>query len=343
MTKTLWKIGNAYYRMECDLNLHKVAEVTGLELTPRRLRKVVERIPAGTGIYQKYKAKYPIPKQYRQQWEDETFQERAERDAQLDGYIGQVANLVKREHGVIVPTSHETPYWMSKEAHAGFLNHFREILDNAKGLGVTNFAAHRHRNIDHESPDWGKLTLLSNPQPLTVSFKWHRNPETMKASAVYDSDTHTIHIHNPNLASGEKLESFKDYENSQLEANNRVTIKKNQAKVMPRKRGWLSLPEATFAHELGHALHHKYEVATRPSMDESQYWRKFTTDDKPTQRHIRRILSQYVASDPSELVAETTAKLLHHYPVSADVMDLYHQFGGHPLRTDRIPEPAWRF
>lgn len=341
MTETLWKIGNTYYQWEADLCLHKVAE-PGLGLTPKRLRKVVNRIPAGTGIYQKHQQRYPIPQEYHQQWEDETLEERAERDEQLSGYIGQVANLIKREHNVIVPTSHETPYWMSKEAHAGFLNHFREILENAKGLGVQDFDAHRHRNIE-DSPERGNVSVLARPKPLTISFKWNRHPATMKASAVYDSDTHAIHIHNPYFSSGGYLESFKDYENSQLEANNRVTIKKNRAQVMPRKKGWLSLPEATFAHELGHALHHKYELATRPVLDDSQYWRQFSQEERPTQRHIRRILSQYGASDPSEFVAETTAKLLHHYPVNPDVMDLYHQFGGHPLRTDRIPEPKWRF
>lgn len=338
MTETLWKIGNTYYRMECDLNLYKVPS-PGLGLTPRRLRKVVERIPAGTGIYQKHQQRYPIPKEYRQQWEDETPQERAERDAKLNGYIDQTANLIHQKHGVIVSGSQETPAWLTKNGHAEFLNHIHEMLDNAKNLGVDTFHTQHKRNWDEYSPHYGKVSRLRSPKPLTVTFRPNPHPEAPNhAIAHYDDTTHVIHLGNPGLG---QLDSFADYERGMLTKNQKASIHPNDY-ARYRHRGYWSLPEATFSHELGHALHNTRTKALGHHWDANQHgeWSEWEPHEIKT---IKKHLSRYGADNGGEFVAEVTSRLLHGQPVNEHAMKLYHLVEGYPFQTDKIPEPVWRY
>lgn len=340
MTETLWKIGNTYYQWEADLCLHKVAE-PGLGVTPRRLRKVVERVPLpeGKGITQFHRQKYEVPYHFLPQPTD-TYRQQRHREQSLSGHIDQTANLIYRKHGVLVPGSQETPAWLTKRGHAEFINHIHEILDRASDLGVNGFHSYHQRDNDLNSPTGGQITPLSRPRPLVFTFKHH--PDFDKALALYDEDTHHIHINQPDELD-RPINRFEDYEKIMLADNSRRTQQSSNHRYnrWPQSRGYFAMPEGTVAHELGHAMHVVHSNATgRQWGKDSGPWSNLYRRE---QSQVLKQLSRYGAKNAPELVAEVFNRLVHHQPVPPEMLQLYHDVGGHPLKVNRIPEPAWRY
>lgn len=338
MTESLWKIGDTYYRMERDLNLYKVA-APDLGLRPRRLRKVVNRIPAGTGVLQQHTAKYRVPSHLLPRPGDD-LETQYQKEMGLDAHLAQTKNLIERKHGVIVPGHDETPAWLTKRGHAETLHHIHEMLDRATELGVKGFASYHDRDLDIDSPTGGKVTRRESPRPLTFTFA-HAQVGKGHTIAAYDERNHHIHLNNPHPSQlAAPIDSFKQYEQLMLDINDAQTRKKYDPSK-PQRRAEFAMPEGTVAHELGHAMHYIYTNAT------GKQWSK---DIGPWASwypaeigKIRKRLSRYGATNPAETVAEVFARHLHGDPVTPDMQAYYDAANGHPLKVDRIPKPAWSF
>jgi hypothetical protein len=136
---------------------------------------------------------------------------------------------------------------------------------------------------------------------------------------------------------------FEDYEKIRLNDNVELTKKysHNSYNRWPQSRGYFAMPEGTVAHELGHAMHFVHADRTkRQWFNHKGPWSDLSRKQQQT---ALKHLSRYGTTNAAELTAEVFSRLIHHQPVSPEMLQLYHNVGGHPLKVDRIPQPAWRY
>ncbi len=287
---------------------------------------------------QQHTAKYQVPTHLISR-PDDGLEARYQKEMGLDAHIAQTKNLIERKHRVIVPGHDETPAWLTKRGHAETLHHIHEMLDRATELGVNGFHAHHQRNHDPDSPHYGKVTRLSSPKPLTITFARVTDEDGGKLLGAYHYEDHAIHLMDPREhETHPPLNNFADYERRMLVINSN---QKNWYKRNPRSRGKFAVPEGTFAHELGHAMYSIYANATNKQLGRDVgYWGSFNPHE---QVKIRNAVSRYGATEPAEFAAEVFSRHLHGYPVPPQMNTLYEVVNGHPLRTERIPTPVWNF
>lgn len=299
-------------------------------LVGNQLIKTIKNIPlagdpGSRAVWQKWDPKYPV-------------QQTTPSREDAIRHVRQVAQDLKPYgidyHSALEAGEGQQGSW-SPLTHMEHANHVKEIVEKAANrLGIQHFGMTGMKPIQIRA---GYSVPKGSVGNVHGEFEPGGEDSLKPRLSVYSGTEHVPslrHLH----------QSMRDAE-----------ARQSAAQKLSHPRGFIAVPDATFAHELGHALHarHLYRQALRQQTKDPQQlyqgvhgqWVKQTSygskwDGAKDRDTTKQMTSEYGGSTPAEAVAEVFAKWIHGHKVSPQEWDVYHRNGGYPLSYRGHDQPS---